>query len=235
MNARFWITGIVLFVVTMLIGFVVHGTLLKSEYDLLPGIMRGDADAMAHFPYLLLAHVFFAFGVAWIYRQGVKPGVAWLTQGAVATGPDEGAGGLTGAPLWGLVRSAHAEHPELRLQLVDVDRELADASLLSRLTSTASEPELALRHGAVLAPRLARANAGAGERRSLDANGTVLITGGAGELGREVARHLVVKHSVRHLLLTSRRGMATPGAAEIVRASSKSSLSSGTPRGEPRP
>ena len=48
--------------------------------------------------------------------------------------------------------------------------------------------------------------------RRLDADGTVLITGGAGELGREVARHLVADHGVRHLLLTSRRGLATPGA-----------------------
>ncbi|WP_246791519.1 type I polyketide synthase [Bradyrhizobium commune] len=86
--------------------------------------------------------------------------VAWLTRGAVATGPDEGAGGLTRAPLWGLVRSARAEHPDRRLQLVDIDAVLADASLLAKLTSTTSEPELALRHGAVLAPRLLRAGAG---------------------------------------------------------------------------
>ena len=86
--------------------------------------------------------------------------VIWLTRGAVATGPDEGASGLTQAPLWGLVRSARAEHPDRRLQLVDVDTPPADASLLSKLTSTTSEPELALRHGAVLAPRLARAGAG---------------------------------------------------------------------------
>lgn len=81
MNARFWITGVVLFVVTMVLGFLIHGTLLKPEYDQLPNIMRSDADAMAHFPYLLLAHLIFAFGVAWIYQQGVKPGVSWLTQG----------------------------------------------------------------------------------------------------------------------------------------------------------
>ncbi|MBW8853673.1 MAG: polyketide synthase dehydratase domain-containing protein, partial [Bradyrhizobium sp.] len=80
--------------------------------------------------------------------------VAWLTCGAVATGPDEGTSGLSRAPLWGLVRSARSEHPDRRLQLVDLDTDLADASLLSRLTSTTSEPELALRHGAVLAPRL---------------------------------------------------------------------------------
>ena len=40
--------------------------------------------------------------------------VIWLTRGAVATGPDEGASGLTQAPLWGLVRSARAEHPDRR-------------------------------------------------------------------------------------------------------------------------
>ena len=145
-----------------------------------------------------------------------RDAVAWLTRGAVATGPDEGASGLTRAPLWGLVRSARAEHPDRRLQLVDVDAPPAEAALLAKLLSTPAEPELALRHGSVLAPRLARAGAGAGEPHRFAAGGTVLITGGVGELGREVARHLVAKHGVRHLVLTSRRGLATPGAAELV-------------------
>ena len=85
--------------------------------------------------------------------------VAWLTSGAVATGPEEGVAGLSRAPLWGLVRSARAEHPDRRLQLVDVDAPPADAALLAKLLSTTAEPELALRHGAVMAPRLARAGA----------------------------------------------------------------------------
>ena len=41
-------------------------------------------------------------------------------------------------------------------------RLLSDAALLRKLLSTTAEPELALRHGAVMAPRLARAGAGAG-------------------------------------------------------------------------
>ncbi|MEU7146380.1 type I polyketide synthase [Nocardia sp. NPDC046473] len=45
--------------------------------------------------------------------------------------------------------------------------------------------------------------------------GTVLITGGTGGLGGLVARHLVAVHGVRSLLLTSRQGMAAPGAAEL--------------------
>ncbi|MEU2211948.1 SDR family NAD(P)-dependent oxidoreductase, partial [Streptomyces hygroscopicus] len=52
--------------------------------------------------------------------------------------------------------------------------------------------------------------------RALDGGGTVLITGGTGGLGALLARHLVVKHGVRHLVLTSRRGVAAPGAAELV-------------------
>ncbi|WSZ72479.1 SDR family NAD(P)-dependent oxidoreductase [Streptomyces chartreusis] len=46
--------------------------------------------------------------------------------------------------------------------------------------------------------------------------GTVLITGGTGGLGAEVARHLAAVHGVRDLLLVSRRGSAAPGAGELV-------------------
>ena len=54
--------------------------------------------------------------------------------------------------------------------------------------------------------------------RALDGEGTVLVTGGLGELGQPLCRHLVAVHGVRHLLLTSRRGMDAPGAAELVTA-----------------
>ena len=74
--------------------------------------------------------------------------------------------GLSRAPLWGLVRSARAEHPDRQLQLVDVDAPPAEAALLAKLLSTAAEPELALRHGAVVAPRLVRAAGGAGALRT---------------------------------------------------------------------
>ncbi|MGW9597241.1 type I polyketide synthase, partial [Streptomyces chartreusis] len=48
--------------------------------------------------------------------------------------------------------------------------------------------------------------------------GTVLITGGTGGLGAEVARHLVTEHGVRDLLLVSRRGPEAPGARELAAA-----------------
>ncbi|WP_369237442.1 type I polyketide synthase [Streptomyces sp. R21] len=49
----------------------------------------------------------------------------------------------------------------------------------------------------------------------LDPDGTVLITGGTGAIGRAVARHLVTGHGARRLLLAGRRGGDAPGAPEL--------------------
>ncbi|WP_456213250.1 type I polyketide synthase [Streptomyces sp. LZ34] len=49
----------------------------------------------------------------------------------------------------------------------------------------------------------------------LDPDGTVLVTGGTGTLGGLIARHLVTRHGIRHLLLTSRQGPQAPGAAGL--------------------
>ncbi|MEU5980623.1 SDR family NAD(P)-dependent oxidoreductase, partial [Streptomyces sp. NPDC047315] len=49
----------------------------------------------------------------------------------------------------------------------------------------------------------------------LDPAGTVLVTGGTGALAAVTARHLVVRHGVRRLVLASRRGPTAPGAAEL--------------------
>ncbi|ORA16970.1 polyketide synthase [Mycobacterium angelicum] len=48
------------------------------------------------------------------------------------------------------------------------------------------------------------------------AAGTVLITGGTGMAGSALARHVVTRHGVRHLVLLSRRGPDAPEAAELV-------------------
>nr|WTB03573.1 SDR family NAD(P)-dependent oxidoreductase [Streptomyces antimycoticus] len=50
----------------------------------------------------------------------------------------------------------------------------------------------------------------------VDREGTVLITGGTGTLGRHVAEHLVRAWNIRHLLLVSRSGMDAPGAPELL-------------------
>jgi polyketide synthase 12 len=47
------------------------------------------------------------------------------------------------------------------------------------------------------------------------ASGTVVVTGGTGVIGSAVARHLVVAHGVRSLVLASRGGADAPGAVEL--------------------
>ncbi|MFD4233264.1 type I polyketide synthase [Streptomyces sp. NPDC058542] len=53
--------------------------------------------------------------------------------------------------------------------------------------------------------------------RALDPDGTVLITGGLGELGSALAAHLVRAHGARRLVLLSRRGGSSPDAGSFVR------------------
>ncbi|MFD8088337.1 type I polyketide synthase, partial [Kitasatospora sp. NPDC059722] len=116
-----------------------------------------------------------------------------VTRGAV-----DGVSDLAGAAVWGLVRAAESENPG-RFVLVDTDGEFPLDAVLAT-----GESQVVVRDGAVRVGRLTRApgggsSAGWGE-------GTVVVTGGTGGLGRLVARHLVAEHGVRDLLLLSRRG-----------------------------
>ncbi|WP_437805995.1 type I polyketide synthase [Sorangium sp. So ce1078] len=138
-----------------------------------------------------------------------------LTRRAVATQPDEDVLDLGHAPLWGLVRSAQSEHPDRRIVVVDLDGSEASCRALPAALD-AGEPQMALRDGALRVPRLVRAAAPVeATARPFDPDGTVLITGGTGALGALVARHLVAKHGVRHLLLISRQGPSANGAEAL--------------------
>ncbi len=80
--------------------------------------------------------------------------LALLTKGAVATREGEGPD-TPSATLWGLLRSAQAEHPG-RFVLIDSDD--CEASRAATGAALAlEEPQLALREGVALAPRLAPA------------------------------------------------------------------------------
>ncbi|MFD9130758.1 beta-ketoacyl reductase, partial [Kitasatospora sp. NPDC059571] len=143
-----------------------------------------------------------------------------LTRGAVAVGDDEDLTDPVHAPVWGLLRSAQSENPG-RIVLVDLDED-ADSLRALPAALASGEPQLAVRRGTVQVPRLARVPVTADHAQdrvgaaAFDPDGTVLVTGGTGALGALVARHLVTRHGVRHLLLTSRRGADAPGAAELV-------------------
>ncbi|HET6704066.1 SDR family NAD(P)-dependent oxidoreductase, partial [Amycolatopsis sp.] len=117
-------------------------------------------------------------------------------------------GTLADSVVRGLVRSAQAEHPG---RIVLVEGETTAATLATALAS--GEPELRVDGDHVLAPRLVRLHTDA---PAWQPDGTVLVTGGTGGLGAQVARHLVTTHGVRHLVLLSRRGLDAPGAADLV-------------------
>ncbi|SBW22655.1 type I polyketide synthase [Candidatus Protofrankia californiensis] len=158
--------------------------------------------------------------------------LVFVTRGGVATQAGEVADPGTAA-MWGLVQSAQAEYPD-RFALLDVDTAAPvtpDATLSADAALPSAAPRAVVRGGRVLHPRLepvlpARPNDPArpdgaegaeGASRSLlprsAAGGGVLITGGIGALGRELARHLVVRHGVRTLVLVSRSGPAHPEAS----------------------
>ncbi|MFE9773184.1 SDR family NAD(P)-dependent oxidoreductase [Streptomyces sp. NPDC005931] len=82
--------------------------------------------------------------------------VFWVTRGAVAAGDRDAVPGLAQSVLWGLARSARAEHPDLGLTLLDLDGPGAVDALLTA-AGHPGEPELALRDGVLLVPRLVRA------------------------------------------------------------------------------
>ncbi|AKN70876.1 beta-ketoacyl synthase [Streptomyces sp. PBH53] len=205
-----------------------------------PGAAILDADSDGADPQTLTTRVLRVLQ-AWLAAPGLEAArLVVATRGAVAAGGDRAVTDPAGAAVWGLVRAAQAENPD-RVILVDLDPAAATGAgpVLAQLLAT-GEPQLAVRGTALSAPRLVRADtadtggtadtpapaagteaaaAGTGEpadaTAAFDADGTVLLTGGTGSLGALVARHLVERHGVRHLVLAGRRGPDAPGAAAL--------------------
>ncbi|MFC0601424.1 KR domain-containing protein, partial [Streptomyces palmae] len=148
-----------------------------------------------------------------------------VTRGGVVYGDDAPPVDPAAAAVWGLIRSAQMEHPG-RFTLVDIDpatdaepetgaeadRALADAV---RRAIDADEPQLAIRSGLALIPRLVRAVPAPDAPGPDLTGGTVLISGGTGVLGSLVAEHLARTHHTPRLLLLSRQGADAPGATEL--------------------
>ncbi|GAA3031443.1 hypothetical protein GCM10020000_05530 [Streptomyces olivoverticillatus] len=151
--------------------------------------------------------------------------LVFVTRGAVEVG-GEAVRDLAAASVWGLVRSAQMENPgAFRLLDLDDAGSVALADVLPKLPALlgSDEDQAAVRGKDVRVARLTYALPGGVPSaetepgpRGWDADGTVLITGGTGSLGRGLARHLVTEHGMRHLLLVSRRGRAAAGAEEVV-------------------
>ena len=69
MRKRFWVCGIVVSIAAMLLDFLVHGLLLKGDYNALVtrGLMRSPEDAQHFMPYMLAAHLLIGYGLTWLY------------------------------------------------------------------------------------------------------------------------------------------------------------------------
>ncbi|MGW9618396.1 SDR family NAD(P)-dependent oxidoreductase [Streptomyces diastaticus] len=144
--------------------------------------------------------------------------LVFVARGAVAARPGDPAANLAGAAVWGMVRTAQAEHPA-DFALVDAE---PGAPLPLEDILTADEPQAAVRDGRVLVGRLTQLPLATHQDgpRNPDPfggarGGTVLVTGGTGTLGARTARHLVTRHGVTRLLLAGRRGADAPGAAAL--------------------
>ncbi|MCQ8836515.1 SDR family NAD(P)-dependent oxidoreductase, partial [Streptomyces malaysiensis] len=81
--------------------------------------------------------------------------LAFVTEGALGTESGQEPAGVVGAAVWGLVRSAQAEHPG-RFSLLDLDQHPSSRAAIGSAL-TVDEPQLAVRQGEVLGLRLIRA------------------------------------------------------------------------------
>ncbi|MCZ7432818.1 SDR family NAD(P)-dependent oxidoreductase [Streptomyces sp. WMMC1477] len=116
-----------------------------------PGDNPEDVPAAAH---ALACRVLEAVQ-GWLAEDGwADSRLVVVTRGAVAAGEAE-TPDLAAAPVWGLLRSAQAENPG-RIVVVDVD-DAPDSVRALPAALALSEPQLAVRDGEILVPRLATA------------------------------------------------------------------------------
>ncbi|WP_253209626.1 type I polyketide synthase, partial [Streptomyces niphimycinicus] len=117
---------------------------------------------------------------------------------------------------WGLGKVIALEQPLRWGGLIDlpegVDQRTQD-HLAGVLAGASGEDQVAIRPSGLFGRRLAHAPVREGDG-SWQPRGTVLVTGGTGALGGHVARWLAGR-GAEHVVLTSRRGMAAPGAERL--------------------
>lgn len=154
------------------------------------------------------------------------PAPLWaVTRGAVSVAATEAPARPEQAGVWGLGRVAALEHPDRWGGLVDLPEAAGDiddvvaARLAAILAGHEHEDQVAIRASAAFGRRLVAAG-DPDDDTTWEPTGTVLITGGTGALGAQVARHLATTRSddgrAPHLLLAGRRGPDAPGADDLV-------------------
>ncbi|NUP50071.1 MAG: SDR family NAD(P)-dependent oxidoreductase, partial [Catenulispora sp.] len=143
-------------------------------------------------------------------------GPLWAaTRGAVAAGLGEHPTHPVQAQIWGLGRTAGLEHPDRWGGLVDLPPQWDDraAARLATVLGGCGEDQVALRSSGIMARRVVRA-----ARRTRDdrwtPTGTVLVTGGTGEVGPHLVRWLAGR-GAENVVLTTRSGVRPQAGAAL--------------------
>ncbi|MFF1918934.1 SDR family NAD(P)-dependent oxidoreductase, partial [Streptomyces sp. NPDC058239] len=139
-----------------------------------------------------------------------------LTSGAVAVERSDVLRNPEQSQVWGLGRVAALEQPERWGGLVDLPGSPSERTVewLLSVLAQRSEDQIAIREPATFVRRLVHASARRPAAKVRRDRGTVLVTGGTGALGAQVARRLA-HEGAGHLVLASRRGPRAPGAETL--------------------
>ncbi|GLZ36468.1 type I polyketide synthase [Actinokineospora sp. NBRC 105648] len=150
-----------------------------------------------------------------LVEEAVQGPLWMVTSGAVSVGRADPLRDPAQAPVWGLGLVAGLERPAHYGGLLDLPADPDDRALARALAVlSGDEDQVAVRASGVFARRMVRAGEVA-KTRDWRPRGTVLVTGGTGAIGGHLARWLADGGATK-LVLTSRRGLAAPGAAELV-------------------
>jgi acyl transferase domain-containing protein/aryl carrier-like protein len=139
--------------------------------------------------------------------DGVK--LVLVTRGAVAAGEGQKTHTPVATPLWGVGRVIALEHPQYWGGAIDLDPDRVDgddlgSELVQALAWTSWEDQQALRGSERLVARIVATHAPHERLRrevSIRPNGSYLITGAFGGIGRELARWLALRGAGQLVLL----------------------------------
>ena len=67
---KFTISAVVIAVLSLALGFVVHGWLLAPDYKALGALFRAENDQVGFFSFMIAAHALIGIGFTWVYRMG---------------------------------------------------------------------------------------------------------------------------------------------------------------------
>ena len=69
MDKRFWICGIVIAAAALILGLIVHGLLLRADYQALAPLYRSQDQANARAAWILPAYLALGLAMTWLYRR----------------------------------------------------------------------------------------------------------------------------------------------------------------------